>query len=111
MPWRRYINTCVSSYGRVSVNYPAPFARVLSPKAGALVESLALQAKQQTDQRNELEHRLKQVATGLTTSKQLAEALPEFAKYLPVDAPTALRSLPTITGTVDLFKAAGWPGR
>ena len=108
---RQYVNTHCGTFGRVSVNYPAAIPRSLSPKAAALVQSLEQRAKEQRDRRNELEDRLHRVALGLSTRKQLAEALPEFAKYLPADQAKACRTLPTVTGTVEAFKAAGWPGR
>lgn len=56
----------------------------------------------------ELRSKLEGVANGATTVKQLAELLPEFAKYLPKQAAPA-RNLPVVTNVVSEFYAAGWP--
>jgi hypothetical protein len=51
---------------------------------------------------------LKTVAFTCNTTVQLAEALPEFAKYLPkASAPTS--NLPATDNLVKDFMAAGWP--
>ena len=59
--------------------------------------------------RGDLRIKLESVARGCTTTKQLAEALPGFAKYLPKEAPPANRSVPVVSGVVEAFTAAGWP--
>ena len=43
-----------------------------------------------------------------TSVRALAEALPEFAHYLPSE-PTPKKQLPVTIGIVDEFKNAGWP--
>lgn len=111
---RAYIETRGTSYGGVTVRYPSDPTNgvmVLAPDVQAEVGRLHALQKAQDAQRDQLEHRLRQVAASVSTRKALAEALPEFAKYLPADHSTALRSLPTVTGTVEMFKAAGWPAR
>ena len=64
----------------------------------------------QEDARSSLESKLRAVAHSVTTRKMLAEALPEFAKYLPADEPAAVRSLPVVANVIADFKKAGWPG-
>lgn len=68
--------------------------------------------KQQSETRDSLRTRLKQVAYGCTTLKQLKEALPEFndPKYLPPEfAPTARAALPALANLSADFIRAGWP--
>lgn len=72
------------------------------------VRELAALNDQQDGVRNKLKTRLRQVAYSVSTSKALAEMLPEFARYLPADAPAAARSLPTVVNVVQDFVAAGW---
>ena len=48
-------------------------------------------------------------ALGASTRKGLADALPEFEKYLPADEPAAVRSLPVVANVVADFVKAGWP--
>lgn len=56
----------------------------------------------------ELSQRLEAVAASATTTKRLAELLPEFAKYLPEDEQDT-KNLPALPNLVaDLIKA-GWP--
>jgi hypothetical protein len=59
--------------------------------------------------RSALRARLKSVALGASTRKALADALPEFEKYLPADEPAAVRSLPVVANVVADFVKAGWP--
>lgn len=66
--------------------------------------------KKAEDQRiNDLQSRLEGVANSCSTRKQLAEALPEFEKYLPLEEGPALRSLPVVTNVISDFVKAGWP--
>jgi hypothetical protein len=52
---------------------------------------------------------LEGVAASKSTSKGLAEALPEFAKYLPPDQPATSRTVPALANVVSEFSKAGWP--
>lgn len=72
----------------------------------ARIEGLA---KSQNDARNELCGKLNGCAASVTTRKALAELLPEFEKYLPVDEPAAIRTLPVVQNVVADFVKAGWP--
>lgn len=65
--------------------------------------------KAQSAARDELENKIKGAAYAFSTRKALAEALPEFEKYLPVDEPAASRMLPVLTNVVTDFMKAGWP--
>lgn len=73
-----------------------------------LVEIKALEREQQNS-RTELRQKLKGVAYGCNTRKQLLELLPEFEKYLPseLQVSTAHR-VPAIVVVKD-FVDAGWP--
>lgn len=73
------------------------------------VLSLANKSVEQERQRNALRDKLMRAAAGFTTRKQLAEAMPEFEKYLPADEAAAIRSLPVVTNVVSDFQRAGWP--
>lgn len=61
---------------------------------------------------DELENKLRGIALGCTTRKALAEALPEFEKYLPVEE-AKTRNLPAVAvavaNVVAEFVKAGWP--
>lgn len=62
---------------------------------------------EQKKAREELTSMLRGAANGCNTTKQLAEALPQFAKYLPAENGVT-PNLPALTGVVDRFVAAGW---
>lgn len=62
---------------------------------------------EQAKAHEELASMLRGAANGCNTTKQLAEALPAFAKYLPAENGTT-PNLPALTGIVDKFVAAGW---
>lgn len=80
----------------------------LSDKAKVAINDLADKRAAQIKTRDSLESRLRAVAYACSTRKALAEALPEFAKYLPPEE-AVLRSLPVVTGVVTDFVKAGWP--
>jgi len=63
----------------------------------------------QAESRKELDSKLRAVAYGCQTRKALADALPEFEKYLPADDAAGNRQLPVVTGVVTAFMQAGWP--
>lgn len=63
----------------------------------------------QRDKLGDLERKLRQVARGCTTTKQLRDALPEFAKYLPAEGGAVDRSVPAVANVVADFVKAGWP--
>lgn len=65
-------------------------------------------ANRQKDDRRALSNKLESVAAACNTTKQLADALPEFAKYLPKEN-AADRSVPAVANVVAEFVKAGWP--
>ena len=81
----------------------------LAPACLASLRELEAKRKAQHASRNELRSKIRAVAYGATTRKALAEALPEFAKYLPADEAAAVRTLPALANVVTDFVKAGWP--
>lgn len=73
-----------------------------------LARLVDLLAKQRAA-RQDLEGKLRGAARGCNTVKQLADALPEFAKYLPKKNAVD-RSVPAMANVVADFMKAGWPG-
>ena len=65
--------------------------------------------KQQLAKREDLERKLRNVAYSVNTRKALADALPEFVKYLPPDDSAAVKTLPAVANVVADFVKAGWP--
>lgn len=63
----------------------------------------------QVEARQDLERKLHGVAESCNTTTQLAEAFPEFARYLPQTQAEATRNLPALANVVADFTAAGWP--
>ncbi len=74
-----------------------------------ILEALRAKHRAQETQRYELRVKVKAVAYSAKTRKQLAEMLPEFEKYLPVDEAAAIRTLPVVANVVAELMAAGWP--
>ena len=75
----------------------------------AALAKLVAQEKAQCAARLELRRKLEKVVRGCNTTKQLADALPEFAKYLPKENAVD-RSVPAVANVVADFMQAGWPG-
>lgn len=89
----------------------APSYRVLEtdPKIWPKLSDIAEKHKAQNKALQDLRDKLRNVAYSCTTRKALADALPEFEKYLPEDEAKAIRSLPVVTNVVADFVKAGWP--
>ena len=81
----------------------------LPADAVAAIDALIDKSAAQSVQRSDLERKIRGVAYGVTTRKALADALPEFVKYLPADEPAAIRQLPVVANVVADFVKAGWP--
>lgn len=79
-----------------------------SPDIEILISDLLLKARQQQESRHQLKEKLQSVVKGCNTLKQLANALPEFAAYLPTDEIKTYNT-PALCSIVEDFKAAGWP--
>lgn len=113
---RQFINSGSVTVNRfVSASVPEPRGwqegRAFHEKVLQATNIAELKAKYeaQQSQRSALESKVRGVAYGMTTRKALADALPEFAKYLPADEAAAIRSLPVIANVVSDFVKAGWP--
>jgi hypothetical protein len=92
-----------------SIYVPIPDGKSINDEAKLQIQALKHEMQKQTEQRRELERKLASAAMSCTTRKALAELLPEFAKYLPVDEPSAIRTLPAVANIVADFTNAGWP--
>lgn len=72
------------------------------------LRELELLGDEQTKTRDDLHAQLTAVANSVTTRKALAEALPEFAKYLPAE--DGKNAYPVaVANVVTAFMKAGWP--
>ena len=63
----------------------------------------------QSARRQELFIKLKGAIYACSTRKQAVTALPDFEKYLPMDTPQAIQTLPAIANVFSDFVKAGWP--
>ena len=80
----------------------------LTSKAQSKVDKLGGEMEVDSKMRKELAIKVKGVAYGCNTLKQLQELLPEFVKYMPeAEAPVA-KNLPMVSNIVSDFKKAGW---
>lgn len=79
------------------------------PKVWDKLKEFVVLKKAEDARINTLQTRLEGVANSCSTRKQLAEALPEFEKYLPAEEGPAMRSLPVVTNVISDFVKAGWP--
>lgn len=107
-----YVNTSWGSFNTgVSVTYPCSdgITTGITAPTREKVTELGRLSKLQFEARRDLERKLKSVAYSVTTRKGLADALPEFEKYLPEDEAKAVRTLPVVQNVVADFVKAGWP--
>jgi hypothetical protein len=81
----------------------------LDKLATEVAETIIKEWNQQVEKTAELRQRLRAVAYTCNTTTTLAEAFPEFARYLPRDEAQATRNLPALTNVVAEFVKAGWP--
>ena len=72
------------------------------------LKELAAKFKDQNLARDVLKEKLRGIAYGCTSDKQLIGLLPEFAKYLPPPE-VKTNNLPAISNVVGDFIRAGWP--
>lgn len=96
-------------YGGTSANLPGLNEEKVVKAVEETAEPLKVQRNGQTKRHDELRNKLRSVAYSVSTHKALAEALPEFAKYLPPDEASVNRSLPVVANVVADFVKAGWP--
>ena len=78
------------------------------PNFTQAAQNLRKQQQAQLEQRSALETKLKASAQACQTRAQLAKALPEFEKYLPIEASNS-KCLPALANLMSDFMAAGWP--
>lgn len=72
------------------------------------LKRLVTDNKAQESQMKALKAKLEGAVAGYSTAKQLREAMPEFAKYLPEEA-TRTSNLPALANVLTDFVEAGWP--
>lgn len=80
----------------------------IAEAAQAALDRIEKAYVQQREARQDLETKLTAVTQSCTTRKALAEALPEFEKYLPAEAVKG-SNLPALANVVTDFMKAGWP--
>lgn len=80
----------------------------IAEAAQAALDRIEKAYVQQCESRQDLETKLTAVAQSCTTCKALAEALPEFEKYLPAEAVKG-SNLPALANVMTDFMKAGWP--
>jgi hypothetical protein len=111
--WLRVTGFSLDGVGGISL--PAPVGDYTDEKREYKVRlerslsEIAAKAEAQRKQRADLQDKIRRAAYGYTTRKALADAMPEFAKYLPADEAAANRSLPVVANVVADFVKAGWP--
>lgn len=104
------------SYGGVSCVYPTNDEyrngrKSLTPEAQKKVDKLAAEVEADAALRRELRSKIKGAAYACSTTKQLRELLPEFARYLPAEEEKTCRTLPVVANIVADFTKAGWPAK
>lgn len=82
--------------------------KILTEEAYKHLEKITDKHNTSREQFTELKTKLRLLVSGCSTLKQLKEALPEFEKYMPVEAAKS-RNLPAVTNLVTDFVKAGWP--
>lgn len=113
---RAFLKVRHDSFCEVSFVYPAiseynSGSIAISPEVKEKIKALKTEMDADDKVRKDLKDKLHGIAYSCTTRKQIAEALPEFEKYLPEDEGKALRSLPVIANIVADFTKAGWPAK
>lgn len=83
-------------------------AAVFLGEATKELDMLCVLNKAQEERLKELKTKLRAVANGCTTRKQLLEALPDFEKYLP-SVESSVTNLPVVSNVFGDFVKAGWP--
>lgn len=79
--------------------------KIVADAAGPLLKEW----RDETERQKALRSKLRAVADSCTTTTKLAEAFPEFARYLPQTEAEGTRNLPALANVVDEFVKAGWP--
>lgn len=114
---RRFVNTVRTYVGRQEsipesmsfCDLPAGSEDELRELATGIANQFGPAWAAQKQIQNDLRTKLRSVAYHCTTVKALADAFPEFARYLPKDEIEATRNLPALANVVTDFMKAGWP--
>lgn len=93
----------------LSFNLPAPSDEWLDKLAVSVAEPITKEWCEQEFRLSGLRKKLRTVADSCSTTTKLAEAFPEFARYLPQTDAEATRNLPALANVVADFVKAGWP--
>lgn len=93
----------------LSFSLPAPSDEWLKKLAVSVVEPIAKDWVEQEGRLYGLRQKLRTVADSCSTTTKLAEAFPEFARYLPQTDAEGTRNLPALANVVADFVKAGWP--
>ncbi len=110
-----WFSKCYFCKGGMAVHYIGPPSHRTTDRfeseifADSEVASIVKEHQDQNVKLYRLRARLKEVAYGVSTRKQLAEVLPEFEKYMPLEPLSATKNLPATTGVYNDFVKAGWP--
>ena len=81
-----------------------------SYKLKEILNAIYTKADMQNDSRDILRQELTAAAYSVNTRKALVDLLPEFEKYLPIDAAAAVsKNVPAIANIMINFVKAGWP--
>ena len=96
-------------FSSVYINTPRGKDYKPSAKAQKQINEIAAAAEADKEMRSSLKSKLMAAAQACTSTKQLRELLPEFDKYLPLEAETTCRTLPAVANIMSDFVKAGWP--
>jgi hypothetical protein len=94
---------------QVSLVIHGPGTEWFHELAGDAISTIAAEWRKSIETRARLKSSLIAVTSNCTTTTQVAEAFPDFARYLPQSEADAARQLPAIANVVDDFAKAGWP--
>ena len=105
-----WIATQFTHYGKLPLGgRNADPSRMLSEGVKAKIAKLNIAEQAQTEERERLTRKLKAAVAGCTTTKQLAELIPAFAKYLPQEQEKLEFPVAVVNPLADFVKA-GWKG-
>ena len=79
-----------------------------APEKRAKITELSEKAQAQEKEQDKLRGKLWDAVEACSTLKQLQNALPEFASYMPKEV-EAIRNLPAVRGVFSDFQKAGFP--
>jgi hypothetical protein len=107
----RHDSVCNVSFAYPAISEYSNRTISISSEVKQKIQELRTEMDADDKVRKDLKDKLHGIAYSCTTRKQIAEALPEFEKYLPEDEGKALRSLPVVANIVADFTKAGWPAK